>query len=285
MKRLLIAFAAVLIIAPAALTAQTTITKTWFEGEHITGVSAEDFDVELIKSDRTRAVVELGERGLERFLRIGLDSLGVVSISLNNFKTLPELREIERLSKGNPLIRVTVYLPTVNTIRIQGRIELSTSDSFSGENLDIMLANYAVMSGSVRISSERAKIQASGSSMVENLILDQTTSLTLFAVSLAQVNVVATRADYSKLNVWSASVRIGGAGEWGSWELSGNSRLDAEEFVARSLDIDANGSASAVVNVSGGLKARTTGKASVRYRGTPRIEHNSYSKASSIKPL
>ncbi len=286
MKKLLITLAAALLIAPATLAARTGSVKTYFADERITGVSAEDFDVVLIKSNRTRAVVELSEEGLERFLHIGLDSLGVVSIDLK-FMTMPEAREFNRLNRGNPVKKLTLYLPAVNTIRIQGHIALSTSDSFPGEDLDIMLANGAALKGSLRITSERAKVQFSGSSEVENLTLDQTMNLTLFGTSRARARIVAPRAEYSRFNIsGGALLEIGGAGEVGNWSVGGSARIVAENFAVRILEIDGYGSSQSRVNVSRELTARLAGTASVRYRGEPRVI-NSYksSKATSVSPL
>jgi hypothetical protein len=285
MKKSAFVLAAALLLSPVALAAQETSRKTWFEGEPITGVDAQDFDVVLVKSDRTRAVVKLPE-GLERFLYIERNAEGIVSIDLK-FMTEQEMREFSRLNRGDPSKKLTLYLPTVNTIRLQGRIHLVSDDSFPGDDLDIMLANNARIGGDLKMSSERVKVQVSGSSQVENLILDATTDLTFVGNSLARATIVAPRATYSKLNVSGGALRISGAGERGNWSAGGSARLIADEFAIKDLTADAYGSSSMVVNVldSGALRVRTTGTASVRYLGTPRINHDSRSRASSVKPL
>jgi hypothetical protein len=281
--RILTLAAALLLTVPAAAQAQQTSTKTHFAGRRITGVDAQDFDVVLVKSDQPRAMVELA-KGLERFLYIERTSEGVVSIDLR-FTTEQEMKEFHRLNRGNPTKRLTLYLPTLNTIRLQGRCELTSRDSFSGVDLDIMLANHARVNGDLKVSSEWVKVQISGSSRVENLVLNTTAQLTVVGSSLAHATIAAPKAAYSKLNMTSGSLQISGVGEEGNWSAGGSARLIADEFIVKNLTIDAYGSSSARVNVSRTLDVRTTGTASVRYLGAPRINHDSRSKASSVKPL
>ena len=82
MKKVCFVFA--LLLVGSVASAQTRMVRlTRYEGWPITGVSAsgafDAFDVWLIRSDETRAVVEINEQ-LEPMLRFEIDSCGVVHV-------------------------------------------------------------------------------------------------------------------------------------------------------------------------------------------------------------
>jgi hypothetical protein len=254
MRTLIFTLAAAFLLLPAELAAQKTFSKTWFEGELITGVEAQDFDVVLVKSTRTRAVVELGEERLERFIHIGRDDEGVVSIDLK-FTTRQEKKEFDRLFWNNnvPLKKLTLYLPSVNIIRLSGGVSLVSSDSFEGKNLDILTSGSAIIAGELIVASEQVKVQCSSGSRIAALTLPTTTNLVAMLSGTAKMSVTAPKATYSKLNVSSGGdLHITGAGGQGNWSSSGTAHIDASEFSIRELSLTASSGSEVKAKVAAG---------------------------------
>ena len=111
--------AAAMFLSVSAAQAQRQIVRlTRYDGQTITGVAAEDmFRVELIKSDRTRVVVEL-DTDLEHYLRLERGAGGVVSVKLD----IPA-SERWRFSRNNGwrgrTLKMTVYLLGIQSIELK----------------------------------------------------------------------------------------------------------------------------------------------------------------------
>jgi hypothetical protein len=250
MKKLFFAVTAALLLSPALLSAQRTTTKTWFDGERITGVAASaGFDVVLVKSDRAKAVVEVSEE-IESYVKISRDGSGIVSVGRRDLNSR-EQREFNRLREGRKLtMRMTLYLPTLSDIRLSSSAGLSSTDSFSGNELDILASSSASILGDFKVESERVKVQCSSSSKIENLILDSTTELTVVASSSARVAISAQRLAYSKLGLSSsASLELSGAGTGGQWSVSSSARINAVNFNVGDLSVNASSSGRLTANV------------------------------------
>ncbi len=250
MKRLFFALAAALLLASVSVSAQNTVITTHFEGERITGVDASYlFHVSLVKSSRSKAVVEVSNE-IAKYVNISRDAAGIVAVGLRDISN-KDSRELERLFNNEKLkVRLTLYLPTLNTIRLSGVTSIDTNDSFNGDNLDIHLSGNSGIRGKLNVSSVRAKVQCSGLSKIENLILDETTDLVALLSGNTGASIEAPKAAYSKLGLSGiSSLRIKGVGTQGNWSVGGNSHLIAGEFTVRELNLNMSGVASAGVDV------------------------------------
>lgn len=278
MKKLFLALAATALFATAAQ-AQRTTMQTHFQGEPITGVSASSaFEVVLVRSAQTKAVVEVNDF-IDSYVVISRGSNGVVTIGLRDMGRLLG-RQWNRMDDDDRTMRLTLYLPSVNTIRLSGAAELESADTFTGENVDIQLSGASELNR-LSISAARVKLQSSGASEA-SLDLPATRDLVLLASGASEVDLYARGLAYSKLGVSGASeVEIKGNGEGGEWTISGASEVDGDEFVARDLTVTASGVSSAHVNVTGTLTSKASGGSSIRYAGNPRVNNTN----SSVRPL
>lgn len=278
MKKSLLALVATALFATAAQAQQTTV-QTHFQGERITGVSASyAFEVRLVKSDQTKAVVEVNDF-LDRHVEISRNADGVVTVGLRSDRTIS--RMLNRLDDDRRVMRMTLYLPSVNIIRLSGAAELNASEMFTGENVDIQLSGASELER-LNISSSRVKLQCSGASEA-SVTLTATRDLVLLASGASEVDIRAQGLTYSKLGISGASeVEIKGNGEGGEWTSSGASEIDGDEFAVRDLTVTASGVSSATVNVSGTLTSKASGGSSIRYAGNPARVNNT---DRSVRPL
>ena len=281
MKKLFLALTPALMLVSCAVLAQNTTTMTRFEDQRITGVDASSaFDVVLVKSDRTRAVVEI-QRDLEPYVKISRDAAGVVSISLRDVDNR-RWRDFNRLPEKERIIRLTLHLPTISTIRLSGAADLSSSDSFNCENVDIQLTGASDIKGSLAIASTNVKLQCSGASDA-SLNLPATRNLVVVASGASDIEISATGLTYSRISVSGASdLEIRGDGQRGEWTASGASEIKGDRFAAKKLSVTASGASSARVNVSGTLTARASGASSIRYAGKPAKINNT---SDDVRPL
>ncbi len=270
-----------MLLAPAAVSAQSTNSRTWFEGERITGVDASSaFNVVLVKSIQTKAVVEVSS-DIEPYVDITRRSDGIVSIGMRDMGSR-EWRLFNLRPEKERAMKLTLYLPNVNTIRLSGASDITSTDSFTGENVDIRLSGASDIKGDLSISSARVKLQCSGASDA-SLILPATRDLVVVASGACDVDIAANGLTYSKLGASGASnITIKGDGEDGDWTASGASSIKGEDFVARELTVSASGASSARVNVTGTLTTRTSGASSIRYAGKPASINN---QTDDVRPL
>ncbi len=281
MKNLFIAIFAAALLVSCAATAQRASSRVYFEGERITGVSASSaFEVVLVRSTRTKATVEINS-DLERYVRISRSSDGVVSIGMDDVPN-SLWRTFNRLPERDRVMRLTLHLPTLATVRLSGASDLQTSDTFSGESVDIQLSGASDIKGSLALSSPKVKLQCSGASDAE-LTLDGARELTVVASGASDVKITAQGLGYSKIGVSGASdLSIEGSGVTGDWTASGASEIHADRFAARDVSINVSGASSARVNASGNLTTRTSGASSIRYAGRPERINNT---SEDVRPL
>jgi hypothetical protein len=273
MKKFFAILAAAALLVPAAAAAQRTTTKTHFEGERITGVEASSaFDVVLVKSLQTKAVVEINS-DLESYVRITRDSDGVISVGTRDVPG-SLWRAFNRLSDKERTMRLTLYLPSLETVRLSGASDISTTDTFASESVDIQLSGASDIKGTLVLSSPKVKLQCSGAS--DGILqLDATRELTVVASGASDVTIHAKSLEYSKIGASGASdVTLTGTGTQGDWTASGASSIKAEKFAARDISINVGGASSARVNASGTLTTKTGGASSIRYVGKPASINN-----------
>jgi hypothetical protein len=280
MKKIISILAAAAML-PALAAAQRTTTKVYFEGEAITGIEASSaFDVVLIKSLRTKAVVDI-DNNLAPYVEISRGGDGIVHIELDD---VPNRlwREFNRLPAKDRVQKLTLHLPSLTTVRMSGAADLTSTDIFPGENVDIQLSGACDIKGALAVSSEKVKIQCSGASDGQ-LILDKTRELTVVASGACDLTISARGLDYSKIGASGASdITLTGDGGQGEWTASGASEIHAERFAARDVSINVNGASSARVNASNNLTTKTSGASSVRYAGKPASINNL---SDDVKPL
>lgn len=296
MKLFLSALAGAMLILPGCLSAsEPTLVITKFEGEKITGVEASSgFDVRLVKSDATKAVIEIDGK-LEKFLKVSLGNDGVVSVGLDT------QGGFKRFFNGDGReLDLTLYLPELYTVRLSGGADLETSDTFvsrGGRSLDVMVSGGADLEKLV-YSGPSVKVQASGGADVSlthdatnlyqgeevpNPVMESTS--TAMASGGSDVNIRTIGVSYTKLVASSGSdIDIKGYAGRGDWSASSGASIEGdEEFTIRDLNADASSAGSIDVIVTNNLKAKASSAGSVHYTGNPANVNVDTSSAGSVR--
>jgi len=234
-------------------TAAPTVSRTFFEGERITGVGASSaFRVVLVRSDRTRAVVEC-HPAMERFLEVRRDGAGVVTVGLKRHDR-SDSREIDRLRRsGDNRPTLTLYLPVLNAVRLSGATTLRTDDAFTATDFDLLASGAADIDGDLRIESARAKVQMSGGADIDGMLsLPATRDLTTVMSGGSKARIAAPVAEYVKLGLSGGSeLTLGGAARQGQWNVSGGAELDASGMTVKQLTLNTSGGSTVDARVIG----------------------------------
>lgn len=207
-------------------------TSVHFEGAKITGVAASDiFKVELVKSDRTKAVVEVTAR-LAPYVKIE-NRDGVVHVWLDK---LPFRLEI-------PTCRLTLSLPAVEKISLEDVATLTSGDRFEGSLLDIRLSD-----------ASRATLEEVRFDLLDGHFADA-----------SRFKITDARIERSLLVLTDAArVRLSGSGLSSEWSCADASRLVADQFTVQDARVSTSDVASARVRVIGSLQSHTSDLSTVR---------------------
>lgn len=261
-------------IVPAAPQTQM-VRLTRFEGKPIVGVAASGaFSVELIRSDRTYAVVEVNAE-YENILRFELDGRGVVTVG---FSSNAPLR-----FENNLVCRARIYLPHPEFIHGSGAANIASSGDFESDALQIELNGAAKLNGLEISVTGEVNLQCSGASRMTDV-----------AINCRELNGILNGASKADIREFSGNlfcdisgasrIRMTGNAGIADIKASGASSFDGQQLSSRDCRIEAS-SASKVNTgtVLGDLTANGNSASSITYKGDPTIRSITISSASSIK--
>lgn len=248
MKRLFL-LSILLFLAAAPLSARRPLVRlTRYEGAAITGVEARHlFRVDLVRSEQTRAVVEV-DTELEQYLRFELTDDGTVVVDLD----LPEgerrrFDDRVRDTWHGRTLHLTLYLPELHRVALSDMSRLTAEGAFTG--------------GEVALSTRDM-------SRIDSL-------------DLAADSVVLRCTDMSRAVLRCRTERLDAeAGDMARIELTGSApaaRVEArdmagitgDDFTAERGEIEARDMARASLHVTGSLYLRSRDMGRARYTGDP----------------
>ena len=247
MKKVYLLFV-LLCLLPASLSAVEIVRLTRYEGGRITGVSAEHmFRVELVKSSQAKAVVEV-DAELERYLKFELTGDGTVAVSLN----IPdsERRRLERAYRDfwkSRTLRLTVYLPELQTVKLADMSHLTTADAFTGGEVTIRIEDMAKL--------DALELAATGI----DLRCDDMAKASLRCTA---ETLNASANDMAKIELSGSARRA---------KVSGNDMggIAGKGFTVERGEIEAHDMAKASLHVTRSLYLRSSDMASATYTGDP----------------
>lgn len=159
MKKVCFVFA-LLLVGSVALAQTRMVRLTRYEGWPITGVSAsgafDAFDVWLIRSDETRAVVEINEQ-LEPMLRFEIDSCGVVHVGMDGIRG--DIHDVRW--------RLYLYLNDLTYIRASGASDVDCVGLFESGDVRIELGGASDLRGLELAAAGVVSIEARESSDID----------------------------------------------------------------------------------------------------------------------
>jgi len=264
-----------LILFAGTLAAQIRMVRlTRFEGKNITGVWASSaFDVELIRSQNTSAIVEIDAEH-EKDLVFELDAQGVVKVGLR-----PGIRT------DHSVLRARIHLNDLQCISASGASDISCSGSFESAGTSIRLSGASGLDALNLTSTGKVEITCSGASdMKEATIRYSEMRITLSGASDAEIS---GHGDRMNCELSGAShLRADGETDDVMLRVSGASGFSAPDLTVKNAKIEATSASNVDFGeIEGKLTARGSGASTIVYRGNPCESLFSASSASSIRKV
>lgn len=159
----------ILTLAGSASAQTEMVRLTRFEGQEIKGLRVLDsFDVELVYSDETYAVVEVPKDYEERLI-FDIDDKGIIRLGIRSFSGVvgPGEKNTRKTNKNTGGFKTKVYLNDLEYLHSYGMSNIHAKGTFEVRFMDIRLA---------------------GSSTISNLAIDSETLINIVCEDKAKVN-------------------------------------------------------------------------------------------------
>lgn len=248
MKKLYPVLIAAFLLVPLSLSAKEVVRLTRYAGETITGVNASHmFQVTLVKSNEARAVVEV-DPDIEQFLRFERNSDGVVRVDMQ----VPRMEErrfqrnLDNFWKGKTL-KLTLYLPEIESIRLSSMATLTTDDTFTGKNVNIRVESMGKLRNlDLRADSLDIRCEDMGSAIVT-----------------AQLSKLTARAS------GMGKIVLSGSADHGYAKSDDMGKIDGDRFHVRRGEIHAWSMGRSSLYVQETLILRSSDMGKANYKGSP----------------
>lgn len=271
-KKILLSFSLLLLAAPA-FSAEPPSNKeivrlTRYVGENLTGVSASFiFQVELISSQETKAIVELPME-LEPYLVFEKRGSGTIVVDMRIPKEVNKKIERERDYWNRNKLVLKLYTPTLNYIGLTTATKAKASGEFSSSSLEIKM-DAASKLYDLKVNANELTVKLSGAAKATVEAFAPTTRLQIDGAGKLEMNLSGNKK--TAMNISSAgNVNLAGEGETVIIDASSAAKINTLQFRAKHVEVTASSAAKADVYASDYLKIRTSSAAKVQYSGSPK---------------
>lgn len=258
-----------------------------FEKFHTLNVES-DFIVKLVKSDAFAVKLTTDERiaaHVQAFVKNG-----TLYLILDEKGYTPELKkQLRQKGAADPVLQAEVYMPTINSLIMNGKSQLVHCDSFYNENFTATFSGNVVAS-QLNIGCSTAELNVSKSAKLtaalaveSKVYLNASNSATISLtqnggnafLNLGGSSLVDVRAEAQSIEVdasSSAESHVSGVASMLKVTAAGLSRTDTELLETKDGDVTLSGSAKCHVNVTDNLKVNLTGGSMLTFKRKPSIE-------------
>lgn len=287
MKKLIFMIAAMLLMGASAFAQPLLVQDKDFEKFLSLNVES-DFIVKLVKSDSYAVKLTTDERiaaHVQAFVKNG-----TLYLILDEKGYTPELKkQLRQKGAAAPVLQAEVYMPTLNSLIMNGKSQLVHCDSFYNENFTATLSGNAV-AAQLNVGCSTAELNVSkGAKVTAALAVESkvylntsnsaTVSLTQNGgnafLKLGGSSLVDMRAEAQSVEVEassSAESHVSGVASMLKVTAVGLSRTDTELLETKDGDVTLSGSAKCHVNVTDNLKVNLTGGSMLTFKRKPSIE-------------
>lgn len=287
MKKLIFMIAAMLLMGASAFAQPLLVQDKDFEKFLSLNVES-DFIVKLVKSDSYAVKLTTDERiaaHVQTFVKNG-----TLYLILDEKGYTPELKkQLRQKGAAAPVLQAEVYMPTLNSLIMNGKSQLVHCDSFYNENFTATLSGNAV-AAQLNVGCSTAELNVSKGAKVTaalsveskvylNASNSATVSLTQNGgnafLKLGGSSLVDMRAEAQSVEVEassSAESHVSGVASMLKVTAVGLSRTDTELLETKDGDVTLSGSAKCHVNVTDNLKVNLTGGSMLTFKRKPSIE-------------
>jgi hypothetical protein len=247
MKKFFLLSTLLVLTATSLPARQEVVRLTRYEGDRITGVSARGmFQVQLVKSEQTRAVVELSAE-LEQYLQFGRASDGTVEVSLRIPDGERNRMQRDRDFWNKKTIRLTLFLPEIERIALNDMSHLRTEDAFTGADVTIRVDDMSNLHA-LTLTADKVDVQCNDMSRV--------------SLNCTVASATASANDMSK-------IQLEGTAKQAKVTSNDMSHISAAGMTAERGEVHAHDMSSAALHVTRSLLLRSSDMGRASYTGNP----------------
>jgi len=225
-----------------------------------TGIDASSvFDISVTKGDTESLTIEADNEVLQ-YVRSEVRN-GVLNLYLDNNN---KARNIKTL-------KASIVMKNLDRISLSGACKLTANDLFTSDSFKAGCSGVAKMT--VNVSTGQLNLESSGSCNIQikaNVTGDA--NLNMSGTSKVKGELKAMNVKFNTSGV--SSIELTGSANDIIVDVSGSSKIMAENFPVKNAIIRSSGTGKVNVNVSDNLKVNSSGTSTVNYKGSPVIEVN-----------
>jgi len=244
-------------LMPAMTFGQTAETRqvSGFTGINASGV----FNITVTSGDAESLVIE-AEDNVMPYVRSEVRN-GILYLYLDKKNNLKNIK----------LLRASVVMKNLENVTLSGTCKLAAKDLFSPDKFKSECSGATELT--VNLNTNQLNVQMSGACKMEiTANVTDKTDLDLSGTS-QMTGTLKTNALMIR-NSGVGSVTLTGSATNADINISGTSKVNAENFVIQNADITSSGISEVTVNVANDLKANVSGMASVNYKGNAAMKVN-----------
>ena len=266
MKRVLL-FLLILGLMPVVAFSQKRESR---QVSNFTGIDASSvFDITVTKGNTESLAIEAGDNVMP-YVRSEVHD-GVLHLYLDGSNKLKNITGLKAF----------VVMKNLDSVSLSGACKLTANDAFSPGKFSADCSGASGMT--VNVNTGQLSLEASGASNIMiNANVTGDTKLNMSGASKIRGNLKASGVTFNSSGV--CSIELTGSATDFKMDVSGTSKVKAEDFTVKNSVIISSGTSKVTVNVTDTLKVRSSGAASVYYKGSPVTEFSN-SEASRVRRL
>jgi hypothetical protein len=222
-----------------------------------TGIDASSaFDITVTRGDTESLILEADDE-MMAYVRSEVRN-GVLHLYLDNEKKVKNIKTM----------KAAIVMKNLDRVSLSGACKLTANDLFTPNRFKGDCSGASHMT--VNINTGQLRIGTSGASKIKiNAHVTDDAELDLSGASKIWGELKAAAVKFSSSGV--SSVDLTGSAESFKIEVSGTSKVDAEDFTVKTATIESSGTSNITVNVTDALDVRSSGASTVNYKGSATI--------------
>ena len=225
-----------------------------------TGINASSvFNITVSKGNTESLIIEADDNVMP-YVRSEVRN-GVLHLYIDNNKQ----------AKNIKILKASIVMKNLDNVTLSGACKFTTNDLFTPEKFKVDCSGASGIE--VNLNTGQLNLEASGASKIRiKANITGNTGLNVSGTSKIQGELKAANVELSSSGV--CSVELTGSADDFKIDVSGVSKIMAEDFIVKTANIKSSGSGKITVNATNALKVNASGASSVNYKGSPSIELN-----------
>lgn len=227
-----------------------------------TGINASSvFDITVTKGNTESLTIEADDDAMP-YVRSEVRN-GILRLYLDNSNR--ELRNIK-------ILKASVVMKNLENVTLSGVCKFTANDLFTPNRFKADCSGVSNLA--VNLNTGEMRIEASGASKIR-IIANITGNASLGISGVSKIQSELKASDVKLNSSGASSIELTGSAANFKIDVSGSSKINAEDFTVKNAVVESSGTSKITVNVTDALKISSSGTSSINYKGSPVTDINS----------